>query len=192
MQWALVRVLGEQPATGFEDWVEAFRSTEAWIPYDNICLIMERPIVVSLNELARPHCDDDAAVKYASGWSIYCLDGLPVSESVFKGNYTASDIDKEANIEIRRVMIERYGLARYLADSGAEEIHRDECGILYRKQHDFDEPLVVVQVRNSTPEPDGSYKNYMLRVPPEMLTARSAVAWTFGLAPDEYNPEKET
>ena len=32
---------------------------------------------------------------------------------------------------------------------------------------------------NSTPEPDGTRRTYFLRVPPQMRTAREAVAWTF-------------
>ena len=38
----------------------------------------------------------------------------------------------------------------------------------------------VVEVVNATPEPDGSYRRYFLRVPPQVRTAREAVAWTFG------------
>ena len=55
-----------------------------------------------------------------------------------------------------------------------------------------DEPLKFVQVRNSTPERDGTFKFYYLKVPPEMATARQAVAWTFGLQADEYIPSKQT
>ena len=46
----------------------------------------------------------------------------------------------------------------------------------------------MVEVRNSTPEPDGSRKTYFLRVPPTVRTAREAVAWTFGLGAVEYRP----
>ena len=52
--------------------------------------------------------------------------------------------------------------------------------------------IVMVKVRNSTPEPDGSVKDYWLRVPPDMKTARSAVAWTFGMERNEYAPMMET
>ena len=55
-----------------------------------------------------------------------------------------------------------------------------------------DEPMVMVEVRNSTPEPDGSRKTYFLRVPPRTQTAREGVAWTFGLTADEYVPAVET
>lgn len=103
-------------------------------------------------------------------------------------------------------MIERYGQAKFLMDSGAMEIHRDDFGVLYRKDVADDEPIVMVKVCNSTPEPDGSYKDYFLRVNPELrplgldntmgepqpLTAHNAVASTFGLRGDEYAPEVET
>jgi hypothetical protein len=49
-----------------------------------------------------------------------------------------------------------------------------------------------VHVVNSSPEPDGSYKEYFLRVPPTMTRARQAIAWTFGLTEEEYEPLSET
>ena len=50
----------------------------------------------------------------------------------------------------------------------------------------------MVEVRNSTPEPDGSCKTYFLRVPPATRTARAAVAWTFGLGAVEYRPAAQS
>ena len=50
----------------------------------------------------------------------------------------------------------------------------------------------MVEVLNSTPEPDGSRKTYFLRVPPRTRTAREAVAWTFGVREPDYRPAQET
>lgn len=50
----------------------------------------------------------------------------------------------------------------------------------------------MVKVVNSTPEPDGSYKDYFLRVPPTITTAHEAVAWTFGKTAETYAPAIET
>ena len=50
----------------------------------------------------------------------------------------------------------------------------------------------MVEVQNSTPEPDGSVRTYFLRVPPGMASARAAVAWTFGLDGASYQPIVET
>ena len=105
---------------------------------------------------------------------------------------TLKHIEDEENVEVRRVMIERYGQARYLMDSGAAEVHRDDFGILYRREVPGDEPIVMVKVVNSTPEPDGSFKDYFLRVPPQMERARQAVAWTFGKEEMAYAPELQT
>ena len=80
-----------------------------------------------------------------------------------------------------------------------EKIAEDEFGELYRSELPGDEPLVMVKVINSTPEPDGSSKPYFLRVHPEArlllkdgfgdsqkLTPLNAVASTFGLTGAEY------
>jgi hypothetical protein len=32
----------------------------------------------------------------------------------------------------------------------------------------------------------------MLRVPPEVTTCKEALAWTFGMSTEEYNPIKES
>jgi hypothetical protein len=41
-------------------------------------------------------------------------------------------------------------------------------------------------------EPDGSLKRYFLRVPPGTRTARRAVAWSFGLTKNAYEPAVES
>jgi len=140
---------------------------------------------------------------------------------------TLDHISSENNAEVRRVMIERYGQQKYITDSGAALVHEDECGKLYRKDLDDDEPLIMVRVLNPTPEADGSlseaearatfgdlvvdqnlttmarigfaaklekprFKEYFLRVPPDIETAREAVAWTFNVAPENYIPSVQT
>ncbi|MGW6422603.1 DUF6745 domain-containing protein [Nocardia sp. NPDC055053] len=71
-------------------------------------------------------------------------------------------------------------------------VHRDDTGILWRIALDGDEDVVMVEVVNSTPEPDGTNRTYWLRVPPTTRTAREGVAWTFGLAADAYEPVQQT
>jgi hypothetical protein len=90
------------------------------------------------------------------------------------------------------VMLEHFGYDRYLTESGAEPVDRDEAGVLWRITLADDEPVVMVEVVNSTPEPDGTHRVYWLRVPPTTRTAREGVAWTFGLTAEEYQPERQT
>jgi hypothetical protein len=125
---------------------------------------------------------------------VYAWHGVIVHQDVIERPETLSAdmIDRCVNAEVRRVMIERYGQSRYLLESGATAVHEDDFGVLYRKELANDEPLVMVKVVNSTPEPDGTFKDYFLRVPPNMETAKQAVAWTFGMSEHEYEPEKQT
>lgn len=92
----------------------------------------------------------------------------------------------------RRVMIERFGADRYLQVSDAKLLNEDDYGKLWRVEIEDDEPLVMVEVLNSTPEPDGSVRTYHLRVPPETRTARAGVAWTFNVPEELYVPAVET
>jgi len=110
---------------------------------------------------------------------------------------SADAIQREGNVEVRRVMVERMGWERLVDDGGAQKVHADATGVLWelhppRTSPWRERPAKVVEVVNSTPEPDGTRRHYFIRVPPEMTTARQAVAWTFELREVEYRPLVET
>jgi len=156
--------------------------------------ISSKPEFIHRDERGLLHCETGPAVHYPDGFSVFAIHGVRVPEKVVIApeSIVISEIESERNAEVRRVMIDRYGSERYLMESGAEEVHRDDFGILYRKEILGDESLVMVKVVNSTPEPDGSFKDYFLRVPPTMERARQAVAWTFGKKENEYSPALQT
>lgn len=88
-------------------------------------------------------------------------------------------------------MIERFGGDRLMREANAELLDKDddELGqprVLWRLPLANDEPLVMTELINSTPEPDGHRKRYLLRVPPEIKTVQQAVAWTWGLEAKAY------
>ncbi len=156
--------------------------------------ISARPERIHRDAQGRLHCETGASIRYPDGFSVFAFHGVrvPAKVAVSPESITIPEIEAERNAEVRRVMIERYGPERYLMDSQAEEIHRDDFGILYRKETRFDEPLVMVKVVNATPEPDGRFKDYFLRVPPTMERARQAGAWTFGKEENNYAPALQT
>ena len=163
-------------------------------PFRGACILTERHSELRRDARGRLHATDAAAVKYPDGWAIYAWHGVRVGEAVIlrPESITVAEIHAEQNAEVRRVLLERFGFDRYIAESGALPIHADETGTLYRCEFPDDEPLVIVRVRNSTPEPDGSCAHYTLRVPPDMTMARQAVAWTFGKDAATYQPAVET
>lgn len=171
----------------------------------DVCYISERPISILLDEENRLHGEDVPAVAYADGFEVWVWHGNLVGKRIIKREFSWEDIQRQNNIEIRRSMIDIYGTSSYLIDAGAKEMHSDGFGTLYRLEgsqiaegsrlmRSFDEPLVMVKVVNTTPEPDGSYKDYFLRVPPTMETAEQAVAWTFEMeaGKEGYRPDAES
>jgi hypothetical protein len=119
--------------------------------------------------------------------------GVPVSERVafHPETLSASEILAERNAEVRRVMVERFGLDRFLEDANAQtlDVDRDAGGErkLLRVELDEDEPLVCVSVFCPS-----TGRHYFLRVPPTTKTCLEAVAWTANLAPKAYRPLLET
>lgn len=174
--------------------LEAIAAAAGWLlAYRHHCFLSERPVELRLDEQGRLHQARGPAIVYADGFSLHALHGVIVAaDRVHPERITVDAIDKEANAEVRRSMLELYGHERYLRDGGMTLVSRDACGELYRRAYRDDEPLVLVRVVNSTPEPDGSHRRYVLRVPPSMRTAREAVAWTFGFEPRDYRPVHET
>jgi len=107
---------------------------------------------------------------------------------------TVEEVLGHPNAEVRYVGMKALGMEKVLAHKKTKVVHRDEEKgmVLFRINGVFDEPVSYLKVVNSTAEPDGTFKNYYLCVPPTMKTCREAVAWTFNMKDSEYNPVHET
>jgi hypothetical protein len=166
--------------------------------FGGVVHILERPLVLRLDEGWRLHAEQGPALAYADGTEAWALHGVVVPRHVVTepGRITVADIDAQRNAEVRRLMVERFGAERLVREGGAELIHEDGKGRLWRRAlagaNWGEEPVVMVEVVNATPEPDGSRHTYFLRVPPATRTATEAVAWTFGLVERAYEPADET
>lgn len=165
-----------------------------WWAFENVAVLTERPREVHRDNLGRLHHGDGPALSYPDGFGLHSWSGMPIPAEVAAElpRLTVARIRAEGNAEIRRVMLEHFGFDRYLRESGAAKTQSDECGTLWRVELPGDEPLVMVEVLNSSPEPDGSFRTYFLRVPPTIRTARAGVAWTFDLTEQEYSPLQQT
>jgi hypothetical protein len=171
------------------------------------CLVSARPVVLLKDEQHRPHCDDGPFCRWADGVALYAWQGVYTPAWVIEHpeRITAAAIAAEQNAEVRRVMLAKMGEDRFVADGGAALVHRDGAGTLYRMADD----TLAVRVDNATLEADGTRKPYWLYVHPELrpmrqngtavdlgepqaLTARNAVASTFGLRGPDYAPEQES
>jgi hypothetical protein len=169
-----------------------------FLPHEHICWISERTCRVKQDARWRLHCEDGPAVAYPDGWTLYYWHGIRVAPEIIERpeTITVAAIDAERNAEVRRVMMNRYGMARYLRDTGAEEIDRDRDSkgerVLYRKRDGLG-VIKMIRLENSTPDALGDRKDYWFRVPPEVTSCRAAVAWMYSLdKPERYAPAVET
>ena len=86
---------------------------------------------------------------------------------------TTKHVLSEENVEVRRVMIERMGMERFLQEAGASEIHKHDMGDLFSIDLPKDDPEGVLRaVRVKDPS---TGRIYFLRVPPTISRADDAV-----------------
>jgi len=159
-----------------------------WVlPHENVCWVAERHNVLKVDAAGRLHSADGPAIAYPDGWTAHFWKGVRVPSWLIERPdlITSSAIDRELNRNIRRCMIDILTPERFIAMSGAVPVSVDDTGVLWRKQW-FRDAWAAVEVVNGTPESDGTRKRYFLQVPPDVHSAREAVAWTYGLTPQQY------
>lgn len=185
--------LGIDQAKDILPMAEVAKECGWWWPYNDRVLVSERPTEIHRNEEGRLHNENGPAIAYEDGFQLFFVHGVRVTEDIVYRRYSAQDIADESNQELRRIMLDLYGEEKFLVDLGAKPVDKNERNEeLYRVEMSGDEALVMVRVINSSPEPDGSYRHYYLRVPPHVQTASEAVAWTFALEAGQYTPAIET
>jgi len=120
--------------------------------------------------------------------------GVPISgQAVFHPEtLKAESILKEQNAEKRRVLLERMGYERFVAEAQATTLDSDQdVGGARRLLHvplADDEPLVCLAVLDPS-----TGRQYLIRVPPNVQTCHQAAAWIAGFDnPDDYHPVAET
>ena len=104
------------------------------------------------------------------------------------------EVIKHKNTEVRYVGMKIYGYERMREEKRFIVLDTDEekGQELLKFDGAMDEPIILVKVINGTPEPNGTYKEYFLHVPPTITTCKQAVAWTFGKEEKTYHPSQET
>lgn len=166
-------------------WIGEAKRCHWWFPYEGIVFASERPAVLEVDAQGRLHNSHGAALEYSDGYGLFALHGVRVEPDFIRkpDTLTVSKIDAVTNQEERRVLIQHYGVARYMQDGNAELVHElpDSYFLkglqgakLFRKARPGDSAIIVCQVRNSTPEPDGSIKPYFLRIDPRAYDGEAA------------------
>ena len=201
-----MRVLNPGALPTADGLIEAAENGAGWYwPFNNICVVSRRMKAIHWEANRTPkrlHALEEPALLFEDGWGLSLIKGNRVTEDIRElclhpENMTKEDILNQTNTEVRRVMMEAFGVERLIkfAERVSEE---DRYGCLYRfdvptERGEESESVMMLKMVNSTAEPDGTFKVYIERVPPTMTTPLEAQAWRFNVTQEEYaRIEKET
>ena len=142
-------------------------------PTPDALLVCERPVrgFLDLGRLSNP---DGPALEFADGFGIFALHGIVIPEPPNTTRRVTLDYLMRTAGEVSHSDLDQYGRPRRLWRAERPGPH--------------DSPVLAIELVNATPEPDGEYRHFWLRVPPTMSTCAEAVAWTFGLSAEQYTP----
>jgi len=182
------------------------RSIGWWYPFNDFCILTDRPEIIRRDDQNRLHCGDGPALRYRDGYTLHALNGLRVPAKIIEApeTLTAQEVRDERNAEIRRHMLDRYaGLrgsaaaGKWLSDLGLKPISSIDItakmqpsGLsIWRLSHKT-EPVLCKLYRAEMPDDEplvllwvvctSTAKEVFLRVPPNMTDAAKARNWTFG------------
>lgn len=143
----------------------------------------------------RLHNETGPSVTYRDGWGLYHWHGQLVPEWVIE-DCTVDRIASEANTEIRRCAIERYGWDRYLehlglvpvdvADDPGNPGHTLSLYTIPDAHQVYEEPVRMLVMENASLDRDGTRRTFAETVPDTIDSAIEAAAWQFDIPVDEY------
>jgi len=214
----LVNVMGEPVTQGipaWSHWRDSLFSGGGRFMHESFVVCCDFPTILSFDDRNRPHNDTGPHAAWSDGVAIYYIHGVMMPAYVVEtpSSITAQQVLDQMNAEVRRVMIDRMTPEKFILDANAVVVDKDLDGYgfprrLLRAVFPNDEPLIMVEVTNSTPEPDGTRRLYHLRVDPMAYDGRAsteclaAIASTFRLkreglplaftTPEDYKLEVET
>lgn len=165
------------------------RSAGYVLPLEECVWLCERFTVIRRERNGLLHASDGPALDWGGTMPFYMWHGEEVTRRSVGPveEMRIWDFGNERNHRARDLMLERYGLDRYIRQAG-KRVQQDETGTLWRAG-----AIWAVEVVNGTPEAnDGSFRRFFLRVPPSVRTAREGVAWTYGLRRRDYRVQVRT
>lgn len=116
---------------------------------------------------------------FDADWQEECYSNLNDYLLLIEENLEPQRVLEVKNAEVRRYLIKRVGYEKIKHDVKAEVLHKDGANELLK----FANGEMYVKVKDTSTE-----REYLLFVEGNHQTCKSAIAWTFGLREEEYQP----
>jgi len=163
----------------YDHWEQAAIHGGFRVMHPEFCIVSDFPETLKIDDQNRPHCETGPSHRWRDGWALYHWHGtqIPAEWIEDKSSLTAQTALAWSNIEQRRAACEIIGWTNILRELEAKTIDKDEDPEIGE--------LVEVTISEIGREKFlrvmcGTKREFALPVPPTMLTALQANAWTFG------------
>ena len=129
-------VCGLELDQDIEERAEAYQKVCESVNYiwlnSHFTMVCARPTEIHRDDQGRLHNENGLAIKYLDGWGLYVINGVTVNEQIVlrPETLTINQIQKESNQEKRRIMIERFGVDKYLQAINATIVDVDMRGVI--------------------------------------------------------------
>lgn len=158
-------------------WQQMNRACHWWFPYKNVIIISDRHSALQVDESGRPHNPKGPAIEYRDGWKIYAWKGILIPSNIVENpaSLTVSQIMDENNTEVRRVMVEVFGLDRFVVESKSKELDTQGDYQLLEVPYIDSGNMIALKMRCPT-----TSAVYVHTVHPDCTNVEQALAWKRG------------
>jgi hypothetical protein len=170
------------PFTGYHKnlirtWQQMNKACHWWFPYKNVLLLSDRPKTLHVDERGRPHNAKGPAVEYRDGWKVCAWKGILIPENMVMKpeSLTVKQILDENNTEIRRAMVDIFGLERFVVESKSKTLDQQGEYELLEVPYLRDGSMIALKMRCPT-----THAVYVHTVHPECTNVEQALAWKRG------------
>ncbi|MEH2207568.1 MAG: DUF6745 domain-containing protein [Nostoc sp.] len=158
-----------------------------WLsPFEKFCIICDRPLHLRFDNENRLHAEGEPAIEFTDGYSLYSYHGVTLPEKYGKihpQQWQAEWLLSEENAELRRVLIQGIGYVRICEELQAIELDTWHEYTLLKIDADVDEEAIYL-LKMTCPSTEFIH---VLRVPPNMNSAREAIRWVnWGVDPETF------
>jgi hypothetical protein len=161
-------------------WQRVIEKVGYFMAFEEYCIIMNRPKEVHFDENRELHNEDGTAISFRRGneCDVFAINGVRVPKQVIvePETITLDQVLNEENAEIKRIMMDVYGMGRYLEETKASILDMDTTFTHIRGEGTMTRALMEdAEKRRYLVSTDGSTSRcYWMQVPNEVSTCVEA------------------
>ena len=170
---------------------------------EKLAILCRNPTFIARDEKGRLHCTHDYAIAFRDGYGQHYVHGVAFEPELFQKIFkdkkiTAKEILSLKNAEQRACTIQFFGYEKILKEVNAKKLDawkvKSKITGKMTTSELFEFELEGMKVRFLKVEDHTEHKITTLGVPVEKQTetTKGAIAWTFGMKTEKYNPKIES